>query len=85
MLTTVDAPFLARKMADCLMAREGVLQKQWSYDYSVVHRGMEMLYARTGERKYSITSSVRWTRSCLPTAAKSEGTIWKAIIWIFCV
>ena len=52
MLTTVDAPFLARKMADCLMAREGVLQKQWSYDYSVVHRGMEMLYARTGERKY---------------------------------
>ena len=52
MLTTVDAPFLARKMADCLMAREGILQKQWSYDYSVVHRGMEMLYARTGEKKY---------------------------------
>ena len=52
MLTTVDAPFLARRMADCLMAREGVLQKHWSYDYSVVHRGMEMLYELTGEKKY---------------------------------
>lgn len=52
MLTTADAPFLARKMADCLMKREGILQKQWSYDYSVVHQGMEMLYGRTGEKKY---------------------------------
>ena len=36
-------PDSAKKVADCLIRREGLLTKHWSYDYSVVWRGMEML------------------------------------------
>ena len=39
-------------IADCLIKREGLLNKKWSYDYGVVWRGMEMLYADTGEKRY---------------------------------
>ena len=42
----------ARLVADCLMKREGLLDQRWSYDYSVVWRGMEMLYALGREQKY---------------------------------
>lgn len=45
-------PHSAQALADCLMTREGPLNKKWSYDYGVVWRGMEMLYALTGEKKY---------------------------------
>ncbi|MBQ8162199.1 MAG: glycoside hydrolase family 88 protein [Clostridia bacterium] len=40
------------KVARCLMAREGLLARDWSYDYSVVFRGMEMLYHLTGDAAY---------------------------------
>ncbi len=45
-------PRTAARMADCLMQREGLLNKQWSNDYGVVFRGMEALHALTGEQKY---------------------------------
>ncbi len=45
-------PHTARRMADSFMAREGLLNKRWAYDYGVVWRGMEALYALTGDGKY---------------------------------
>lgn len=39
-------------MADCLMNRYGLLTDSWSYDYGVTWRGMEGLYALTGNKKY---------------------------------
>ncbi len=45
-------PRSAALMADCLMRRYGLLTGRWSYDYGVVWRGMEALYALTGDRKY---------------------------------
>ena len=42
----------AAAVANSFMERFGLLDKSWIYDYSVVWRGMEMLYALTGERKY---------------------------------
>ena len=42
----------ARRMADCTMQREGLLNRRWSYDYCVVWRGMEQLWRITGDRKY---------------------------------
>ena len=45
-------PKSAAKMADCLMKRYGLLTSRWSYDYGVAWRGMEALYAMTGEKKY---------------------------------
>ena len=45
-------PKSAAKMADCLMKRYGLLTSRWSYDYGVAWRGMEALYALTGEKKY---------------------------------
>ena len=51
MLTTY-LPHSAAALADCLIAREGLLNHQWSYDYGVVWRGMEMLYALTGQDQY---------------------------------
>ena len=45
-------PHSAAKMADCLMKRYGLLTSHWSYDYGVAWRGMEALYAMTGEKKY---------------------------------
>ena len=51
-MLTAYLPHSAEKVADCLMEREGLLNKRWSYDYGVVWRGMEMLYALTGNEKY---------------------------------
>lgn len=51
MLTTY-MPHSAEPMARSLMKRYGLLDRQWSYDYGVVWRGMEALYALTGERAY---------------------------------
>ncbi len=45
-------PRSAEKLADCTIRRNGKLNKKWSYDYGVVWRGMEMLYALTGNEKY---------------------------------
>ena len=45
-------PRSAQRMADCLMARYGLLTSRWSYDYGVAWRGMEALYALTGDKKY---------------------------------
>lgn len=43
---------LSARMADSTMTREGLLTARWSYDYGVVWRGMEALYARTGDKRY---------------------------------
>lgn len=51
-MLTAYLPHSAEKVADCLMEREGLLNKRWSYDYGVVWRGMEMLFALTGKSKY---------------------------------
>lgn len=45
-------PHTAASMADSLMQHYGLLDKRWSYDYGVTWRGMEALYALTGEKKY---------------------------------
>ena len=45
-------PKSAAKMADYLMKRYGLLTSRWNYDYGVAWRGMEALYAMTGEKKY---------------------------------
>lgn len=51
-MLTEYLPHSAEKIADCLIEREGLLNKKWSYDYGVVWRGMEMLYALTKNRRY---------------------------------
>ena len=51
-MLTCYLPRSAQKVARCLMEREGLLNKKWSYDYGVVWRGMEMLYRLTGDRAY---------------------------------
>ena len=51
MLTTY-MPHSAEPMARSLMKRYGLLDRQWSYDYGVVWRGMEALYALTGDGAY---------------------------------
>lgn len=51
-MLTKYLPHSAEIIADCMMARHGLLNKKWSYDYGVVWRGMEMLYALTGNRTY---------------------------------
>ena len=45
-------PGSAALVADSLMRRFGLLNQKWSYDYGVVWRGMEMLYALTGDKRY---------------------------------
>ena len=45
-------PGTATQMADGLMAHHGLLKESWHYDYGVTWRGMEALYALTGEKKY---------------------------------
>ncbi len=51
-MLTAYLPRSGQALADCLMNREGLLNKKWSYDYGVVWRGMEMLYALTGDKRY---------------------------------
>lgn len=51
-MLTAYLPRSAQAVADCLMAREGLLHRTWSYDYGVVWRGMEMLHALTGSEAY---------------------------------
>ncbi len=45
-------PHTAVRMADSLMKHEGLLNAEWHYDYGVVWRGMEALYAQTMDEKY---------------------------------
>ena len=51
-MLTEYLPHSAEAVADSLMQRYGLLRYKWSYDFSVVWRGMEMLWAFTGDRKY---------------------------------
>lgn len=51
-MLTAYLPRSAELLADCTIQRNGLLNKKWSYDYGVVWRGMEMLYALTGNEKY---------------------------------
>ncbi len=51
-MLTEYLPHSAEKIAGCLIEREGLLNEKWSYDYGVVWRGMEMLYALTGSSRY---------------------------------
>ena len=53
-----------------LMRREGLLNDQWSYDYGVVWRGMEALWALTGEEKY-----LAYIRDALDTVVDPEGRV----------
>ena len=69
MLTTY-LPHSAAALADCLMAREGLLDDTWSYDYGVVWRGVEMLYALTGEEKY-----FAYIRDALDSLVAEDGQI----------
>lgn len=59
---------LAREMADCLIRREGLLIKRWSYDYGVVWRGMEQLYALTGDETY-----FRYIQDAMDTFLEEDG------------
>ena len=51
-MLTQFLPHSAEAVADSLIKRYGLLRQTWSYDYSVVWRGMEMLWAQTGNKKY---------------------------------
>lgn len=52
-MLTSYMPKSAEPMARSLMKRYGLLNRRWSYDYGVVWRGMEALYALTGDRAYN--------------------------------
>ena len=69
MLTTY-LPHSAAALADCLMQREGLLNDKWSYDFGVVWRGMEMLYALTGQDKY-----FRYIYDALDSVVAEDGQI----------
>ena len=58
----------AEEVAACLMRREGLLNKKWSYDYGVVWRGMEQLYALTGDAQY-----LAYIRDALDTMVDAQG------------
>ena len=60
----------ARLMADCTMAREGLLTKRWNYDYGVVWRGMEQLWRITGDRKY-----FEYIKAAIDTFVNEDGSI----------
>ncbi|MBR3108466.1 MAG: glycoside hydrolase family 88 protein [Clostridia bacterium] len=69
-MLTAYLPYSAEKVADCAIRRNGLLNKKWSYDYGVVWRGMEMLYALTGKRKY-----FDYIREALDGTVDADGTI----------
>ncbi len=69
MLTTY-MPQTAVPMADSLMKRYGLLTEKWSYDYGVTWRGMEALYALTGEKKY-----FDYIKDAMDTFVNAEGQI----------
>ena len=63
-------PHSAETVAGWLMKREGLLNKKWSYDYGVVWRGMEMLYALTGREVY-----FSYIHDALDSMVGEDGTI----------
>ena len=63
-------PRSAEVAADCAMARHGLLNKKWSYDYGVVWRGMEMLSALTGKPQY-----LDYIRCALEGTVAPDGSI----------
>ena len=63
-------PRAAEKVARCMIDREGLLRKTWSYDYGVVWRGMEMLYAQTGEERYRA-----YIRDALSPLVGADGSV----------
>jgi len=64
-------PQSAARMADCLMQRYGLLTSRWSYDYGVAWRGMEALYALTGEKKVRDL----WAKKDIGTAKDSVSAV----------
>ncbi len=69
-MLTKYLPRSGEKIADCLMARNGLLNKKWSYDYGVVWRGMEALYALAGDETY-----FAYIRDALDTMVDADGSI----------
>ena len=69
-MLTAYVPHSASLLADCLMAREGLLNDKWSYDFGVVWRGMEALHRLTGEEKY-----FAYIRDALDTMVAEDGAI----------
>ncbi len=63
-------PHTAVKMAEDLMKRNGLLTARWSYDYGVVWRGMEALYALTGEERW-----ISCIREAMDTFIAEDGSI----------
>ena len=74
-------PKSAAKMADCLMKRYGLLTSRWSYDYGVAWRGMEALYAMTGEKKYFDYIKDAMDTFVTDEAARFATTRWMSSIW----
>jgi len=63
-------PHTAEAMAESLMRRYGLLKDRWSYDYGVVWRGMEALYALTGEKRW-----FDYIRDAMDTFVQEDGSI----------
>ncbi len=63
-------PQTAARMADGIMQRFGLLTSRWSYDFGVTWRGMEALYALTGEQKY-----FDYIRDAVDTFVGGDGAI----------
>lgn len=57
-------------VANTIMEREGLLTQNWSYDYGVVWRGMEMLYELTGDERY-----FHYIKDAMDTYVSEDGTI----------
>ncbi len=61
---------LAKRMADSFMKRHGLLTRGWHYDYGVIWRGMEALYALTGQDRY-----LEYIRQALDALVDEDGSI----------
>ena len=69
-MITSYLPHSAEKLAFCTIQRNGLLNKKWSYDYGVVWRGMEMVYALTGDETY-----FDYIRDALDSMVEADGNI----------
>lgn len=69
-MLTEYLPRSREKIADCLMQRNELLNQKWSYDYGVVWRGMEALYALTGDETY-----FAYIRDALDSMVDADGNI----------
>ena len=69
-MLTEDLPHSAERLAESLMRRHRLLTGQWSYDYGVAWRGMEALYALTGEERYA-----RYIEDALSPIVSRDGEV----------